>query len=140
MPRSRPNRRDYVTVQLNRMLGKSTKSTTLIVDDPVASDQNPSDEQQNGQSSSEAKTFRPPSIPSASVADQPDIWRRHDNNPGFTPGNESDTAAQSKPRVPLRDENSHSIQESAVPSIQVNIPEGELRYSTEERVEHNPSR
>ena len=140
MPRSRPNRRDYVTVQLQRMMGKKSKPTTLIVDDPIPSEQNASDEQQNGQSSSEGKTFRPPSIPSASVADQPEIWRRHDCNPGFTPGNESVTATQSKPRVPPRDENTRIIQESSLPSIQVHIPEGELRYSTEERVQHNPSR
>ena len=134
MPRSRPNKRDYVTVQLQRMMGKKSKPTTLIFDDPL-----PSDEQQNGQSSSEGKTFRPPSIPSASVADQPDIWRRHDPNPGFTPGNESSTAAQSKPnRVPMRDEN--TVQESNLPSIHVHIPEGESRHSTEERVQHNHSR
>ena len=140
MPRSRPNRRDYVTVQLQRMMGKKNKPPTLIVDDPVTSEQNTADEQQSGQSSSEPKTFRTPSIPSASVAAQPDIWRRHDYNPGFTAVNESATEIQSKPQVPLRDTDSRNVQETSLPPIQVHISDGEQRYSTEERVQHNPSR
>ena len=42
MPRSRPNKRDYVTVQLQRMMGKKTKAPVLIPDDQLPSEPNAS--------------------------------------------------------------------------------------------------
>ena len=140
MPRSRPNRRDYVTVQLQRMMGKKSKQVALVADDPIANEQNVPDEPQTSQPSSDAKPFRTPSIPSASVAEQPEKWRRHDHNPGFIAENEFASAAHAKSPVQLDMAHVHNRQEIDLPSIQVEIPEDNNHYPPVERVQHNPSR
>ena len=140
MPRSRPNKRDYVTVQLQRMMGKNTKPVALVTDDPIGNEQNVPDETQTSQQSSEAKTFRTPSIPSASVAEKPEKWRRREYNPGFIAENESSATPHAKPPAQPDLANSHSIQATDLPSIQVQIPEEGVQYPSPEHVQYNPSR
>ena len=137
MPRSRPNKRDYVTVQLNRMMGKGNKKTTLILDDPATNDQISTDEQQPSQSTTETKPFRTPSIPSATVANQPDLWRRRDPEPMAVQG---DTKSQDKISGAAEVTNSNGKQDITMPSIQVEIPDEEIRYPAQEVVQNNPSR
>ncbi len=79
MPRDRPNRRDYVTIQLQRMMGKKSKPVTILDDGEKARGQNvPNQSTQVEWSPPQVdnKTFRAPSIPSASIAERPDEWRR----------------------------------------------------------------
>ena len=140
MPRSRPNRRDYVTVQLQRMMGKKSKPAALVTDDPTPNEQSLPAETQKAQSLSENKPFRTPSIPSASVAKQPDIWRRLDNNPGFVAENESATTAHTRSPKQSDVSNSQNIRETDLPSIQIQIAEERAQHPAEERVQYNPSR
>ena len=137
MPRSRPNKRDYVTVQLQRMMGKGNKKTTLILDDPATNDQISTNEQQPSQSTTEQKPFRTPSIPSASVANQPDLWRRRDPQ---SMASEDDTKSKDKVSGATVDTNSNGKQDITLPSIQVEIPDEQIRYPAQEVVQNNPSR
>ena len=137
MPRSRPNKRDYVTVQLNRMMGKGNKKTTLILDDPATNDQISTDEQQPSQSTKETKPFRTPSIPSATVANQPDLWRRRDPEHMAV---QNDTKSKDKVSGATVDTNSNGKQDITLPSIQVEIPDDQIRYPAQEVVQNNPSR
>ena len=137
MPRSRPNKRDYVTVQLQRMMGKGNKKTTLILDDPATNDQISTNEQQPSQSTTEQKPFRTPSIPSANVANQPDLWRRRDPEPTAV---QNDTKFKDKVSEATEVTNSNGKQDITMPSIQVEIPDEEIRYPAQEVVQNNPSR
>ena len=137
MPRSRPNKRDYVTVQLQRMMGKGNKKTTLILDDPATNDQISTDEQQPSQSTTETKPFRTPSIPSATVANQPDLWRRRDPEHMAV---QNDTKSKDNVSGAAEVTNSNGKQEITMPSIQVEIPDEEIRYPAQEVVQSNPSR
>ena len=131
MPRSRPNKRDYVTVQLQRMMGKGNKKTTLILDDPATNDQISTNEQQPSQSTTEQKPFRTPSIPSASIANQPDLWRRRDAQ---SMASEDDTKSKDKVSGATVANNSNGKQDTTLPSIQVEIPDDQIRYPTYHRV------
>ena len=137
MPRSRPNKRDYVTVQLQRMMGKGNKKTTLILDDPATNDQISTSEQQPSQSTTETKPFRTPSIPSASVANQPDLWRRRDPQ-SMTFQNDTESKDEVSGAAGVK--NSNGKQDITMPSIQVEIPDDEIRYPAQEVVQNNPSR
>ena len=137
MPRSRPNKRDYVTVQLQRMMGKGNKKTTLILDDPATNDQISTSEQQPSQSTTETKPFRTPSIPSASVANQPDLWRRRDPLSGTT---ENDAKSKDNVSGATVLSNTNGKQDITLPSIQVEIPDDQIRYPAQEVVQNNPSR
>ena len=137
MPRSRPNKRDYVTVQLQRMMGKGNKKTTLILDDPATNDQISTSEQQPSQSTTETKPFRTPSIPSASVANQPDLWRRRDPQSMTF---QNDTESKDEVSGAAGVTNSNGKQDITMPSIQVEIPDDEIRYPAQEVVQNNPSR
>ena len=137
MPRSRPNKRDYVTVQLQRMMGKGNKKTTLILDDPATNDQISTNEQQPSQSTTETKPFRTPSIPSASVANQPDLWRRRDPQSMTF---QNDTESKDEVSGAAGVTNSNGKQDITMPSIQVEIPDEEIRYPAQEVVQSNPSR
>ena len=137
MPRSRPNKRDYVTVQLQRMMGKGNKKTTLILDDPATNDQISTSEQQPSQSTTETKPFRTPSIPSASVANQPDLWRRRDPQSMTF---QNDTESKDEVSGAAGVTNSNGKQDITMPSIQVEIPDDEIRYPSQEVVQNNPSR
>ena len=137
MPRSRPNKRDYVTVQLQRMMGKGNKKTTLILDDPATNDQISTSEQPPSQSTTETKPFRTPSIPSAAVANQPDLWRRRDPEPMAF---QNDTESKDKVSGTAGITNSNGMQDIIMPSIQVEIPDEEIRYPAQEVVQNNPSR
>ena len=137
MPRSRPNKRDYVTVQLNRMMGKGNKKTTLILDDPATNDQISTDEQQPSQSTTETKPFRTPSIPSATVANQPDLWRRRDPEHMAV---QNDTKSKDNVSGAAEATNSNGKKGITMPSIQVEIPDEDIRYPAQEVVQSNPSR
>ena len=139
MPRSRPNRRDYVTVQLNRMLGKKDKPKTLILDDPIQDEPSTQDKTTDQLPLGE-KTFRTPSIPSASVANQPDIWRRRDNNPLPDLKNETSNSSKGKRQFLLDATSSISTQDNSFPSIQVQEPESQNQQMSPERVQYNSSR
>ena len=77
MPRNRPNRRDYVTIQLQRMIGKKSSKPALVPGDELQNNVPPElPPKSEEDKSTKPKPFRPPSIPSASVAEQPDKWRR----------------------------------------------------------------
>ena len=140
MPRSRPNRRDYVTVQLQRMLGKKNQPPTLIADDPLPTEQNTSGEIENGTSSTEPKQFRTPSIPSASIAKQPDLWRKRDIDSSVIPENDLETKPSVKPPLPPKDGHLGGTQDVTLPSIQVHLPENQTQYPPKEQVQYNPSR
>ena len=137
MPRSRPNKRDYVTVQLQRMMGKGNKKTTLILDDPVTNDKVSTNEQPTSQSTTETKPFRTPSIPSATVANQPDLWRRRDPEPIAV---QNHTISKDKVSGASGITNSNGKQDNTLPSIQVEMPDEEIRYPAQEIVQNNPSR
>ena len=140
MPRSRPNRRDYVTVQLQRMMGKKNKPPTLIADDPLPTEQNTSGEIDNGTSSTEPKQFRTPSIPSASIAKQPDLWRKRDLDAGVIPENDLEIEPSVKPPLPPKNGNQGGAQDITLPSIQVHIPGNQPQYPPKEQVQNSPSR
>ena len=140
MPRSRPNRRDYVTVQLQRMMGKKSKAPTLIPDEPVPNEQNTSGNTYIGKTLSESKQFRTPSIPSASIAKQPDLWRKRDHDPGVLHENNVLNAPIAKPPLPPKNENINATQDITLPSIQIEISENQPPYPPKEQVQYNSSR
>ena len=134
MPRDRPNRRDYVTIQLNRMLGKKSKPVTILDDGENAQGQAVSSEKTGTVEWSppqvDNKTFRAPSIPSASIADRPDQWRRKESNSKGGSINETSLAhenAQTTPQISITHEETDEFH-----AIAVNQPI--------EQVEPNPSR
>ena len=112
MPRSRPNKRDYVTVQLQRMMGKKTKAPVLIPDDQLPTEPNTSTSATNDQSAPETKPFRTPSIPSAAVAKQPDLWRKRDQNSGVTNENDLSNSPRVGPPLPPKNENLNRTQKN----------------------------
>ena len=140
MPRSRPNKRDYVTVQLQRMMGKKNKAPTLIDDDPLPTKQNTPEDIENNTSSTEPKAFRPPSIPSASIAKQPDLWRKRDLDSGVVRENDLESTSNVKPPLPPKDGNLRGAQGINLPSIQVHITENQPQYPPKEQVQYNPSK
>ena len=133
MPRDRPNRRDYVTIQLQRMMGKKSKPVTILDDGEKAAGQNvPNQSTQVEWSPPQVdnKTFRAPSIPSASIADRPDQWRRKEASPEGGSINETSLAqenAQTTPQISITHEETDEFH-----AIAVNQPI--------EQVEPNPSR
>ena len=140
MPRSRPNRRDYVTVQLQRMMGKKNKAPNLIPDEPVPNQQNTSGESDKGETISETKQFRTPSIPSASIAKQPDLWRKRDNDAGIVSENDLTNSSTVKPPLPPKNPNLNETQDITLPSIQIQLTENQSQYPQKEQVQYNSSR
>lgn len=134
MPRDRPNRRDYVTIQLNRMLGKKSKPVTILDDGENAQGQTVSSEKTGTVEWSppqvDNKAFRAPSIPSASIADRPDQWRRKEANTNSGSMIETSLAnenAQNTPKISITHEETDDFH-----AIVVNQPM--------EQVQPNPSR
>ena len=140
MPRSRPNRRDYVTVQLQRMMGKKNKAPHLGPDEPVPNQQNISGESDTGETTSETKQFRTPSIPSASIAKQPDLWRKRDHDTGIVSENDLTNSSGAKPPLPPKNPNLNETQDITLPSIQIQLTENQPQYLPKEQVQHNSSR
>ena len=134
MPRDRPNRRDYVTIQLNRMLGKKSKPVTILDDGENAQGEAVSSEKTGTVEWSppqvDNKTFRAPSIPSASIAERPDQWRRIEANTKGGSINETSFAhgnAQATTQISITHEETDDFH-----AIVVNQPI--------EQVQPNPSR
>ena len=140
MPRSRPNRRDYVTVQLQRMMGKKNKTPNLVPDEPAPNQQHTSEESDKGETASETKQFRTPSIPSASIAKQPDLWRKRDHDTGIVSENDLTNCSSVKPPLPPKNPNLNETQDITLPSIQIQLTENQPQYPPKEHVQYNSSR
>ena len=140
MPRSRPNKRDYVTVQLQRMMGKKTKAPVLIPDDQLPSEPNASASAANDHSTNETKPFRTPSIPSATVAKQPDLWRKRDHNSGITNETDLSIIPSVGPPLPPKNENINRTQDITLPSIQIQMTDHQPQNPPKEQVQYNTSR
>ena len=140
MPRSRPNKRDYVTVQLQRMMGKKTKAPVLIPDDQLPTDLNESASATNDQSATETKPFRTPSIPSAAVAKQPDLWRKRDQISDTTNETNLSNHHSVGPPLPPKNENFNRTQDITLPSIQIQMTDHQPQNPPKEQVQYNASR